>query len=56
MLNFAIPSASTEVYAHPVNSKLGREFENWTTAVKTVCGRLNKADAIRARALGVVLD
>ena len=29
----------------PINSKLGRELENWTTAVKTVCGRLNDADA-----------
>ena len=29
----------------PVNSKLGREFENRTAAVKTVCGRLNDADA-----------
>jgi hypothetical protein len=37
MLNFAIPPALTEAFAYPVNSKLGREFENWTTAVKTVC-------------------
>jgi len=45
MLNFAIPSALTEAFAPPVNSKWGREFENWTTAVKTVCGRLNDANA-----------